>query len=54
MVLPNIPPLSPWDAYILILIIPFIMRLIFIAPPLLDLINTYAPPGERTRHIKWF
>jgi len=54
MVLPNIPPLSPWDAYILILIIPFIMRLIFIAPPLLDLINTYAPPGERTKHIKWF
>ncbi|MGY8715946.1 MAG: hypothetical protein ACKVI6_05860 [Candidatus Poseidoniales archaeon] len=53
-VMPNIPPMSPWDAYILILIIPFIIRLIFVAPPLLDLINTYAPPGERTRHIKWF
>ncbi len=54
MVLPNIPPMSPWDAYILILVIPFLMRLLFIAPPLLDLVNTYAPPGERTIHIKWF
>ncbi len=54
LVLPNIPPTSPWDAYILILLIPFIMRLIFVAPPLLDLINTYAPPGERTKHVKWF
>ena len=54
LVLPDVPPTSPWDAYILILIIPFIMRLIFVAPPLLDLINTYAPPGERTRHVKWF
>jgi len=51
---PSLPPASPWDAYLLILIIPFIMRLIFVMPPLIDLVNTYAPPGERTKHLKWF
>lgn len=51
---PSLPPASPWDAYLLILIIPFILRLIFVMPPLIDLVNTYAPPGERTKHLKWF
>ena len=51
---PSLPPASPWDAYLLILIIPFILRLIFVVPPLIDLVNTYAPPGERTKHLKWF
>ena len=52
--MPSLPPASPWDAYILMLAIPFILRLVFVAPPLIDLINTYAPPGERTKHIRWF
>ena len=51
---PSLPPASPWDAYLLILIIPFMLRLIFVMPPLIDLVNTYAPPGERTKHLKWF
>ena len=52
--IPSMPPASPWDAYLLMLAIPFILRLVFISPPLVDLINTYAPPGERTKHVKWF
>ena len=51
---PSIPPNSPWEAYLLLLIVPFLLRLLFIAPPLIDLVNTYAPPGNRTGHIKWF
>jgi len=52
--LPSVPPESPWEAYLLLLIVPFLLRLLFIAPPLIDLVNTYAPPGNRTGHIKWF
>jgi len=52
--LPSVPPESPWEAYLLLLIIPFLLRLLLIAPPLIDLVNTYAPPGNRTGHIKWF
>lgn len=51
---PSLPPASPWDAYLLMLAIPFIMRMVFVLPPLIDLVNTYAPPGERTKHIRWF
>jgi len=51
---PSLPPASPWDAYLLMLVIPFIMRMVFVMPPLIDLVNTYAPPGERTKHLKWF
>ena len=51
---PSLPPASPWDAYLLMLAIPLIMRVVFVAPPLIDLVNTYAPPGERTKHVKWF
>ncbi|MBT4793644.1 MAG: hypothetical protein HON69_00545, partial [Euryarchaeota archaeon] len=40
---PSLPPESPWEAYLLLLIIPFLLRLILIAPPLIDLVNTYAP-----------
>ncbi len=52
--LPSVPPESPWEAYLLLLIVPFLLRLLLIAPPLIDLVNTYAPPGNRTGHIKWF
>lgn len=51
---PSLPPVSPWEAYLLLLIIPFLLRLILVAPPLIDLVNTYAPPGDRTQHVKWF
>ena len=51
---PSLPPESPWEAYLLLLIIPFLLRLSLIAPPLIDLVNTYAPPGDRTQHVKWF
>ena len=51
---PSVPPESPWEAYLLLLIVPFLLRLFLIAPPLIDLVNTFAPPGNRTGHIKWF
>ena len=51
---PSLPPESPWEAYLLLLIIPFLLRLILIAPPLIDLVNTYAPPGDSTQHVNWF
>jgi len=51
---PSVPPESPWEAYVLLLIVPFLLRLLLIAPPLIDLVNTFAPPGNRTGHIKWF
>jgi|TARA_B000000475_G_scaffold249146_1_gene224599 hypothetical protein len=51
---PSIPPDSPWEAYLLLLIVPFLLRLLLVAPPLIDLVNTYAPPGDRTQHVKWF
>ena len=52
--LPTLPPSSPWDAYLLLLLVPFLLRLFLIAPPLIDLVNTYAPPGGRTQHVRWF
>ena len=51
---PSVPPESPWEAYLLLLIVPFLLRLLLIAPPLIDFVNTFAPPGNRTGHIKWF
>ena len=51
---PNIPPVSPWEGYLIIIFIPFLLRLIFVAPPLLDLIQVYAPRGDRTKHARWF
>ena len=51
---PSVPPESPWEAYLLLLIVPFLLRLLLIAPPLIDLVNTFDPPGNRTGHIKWF
>jgi len=51
---PSIPPVSPWEAYLVIIFLPFLLRLIFVAPPLLDLVQTYAPKGDRTKHARWF
>jgi len=51
---PSLPPVSPWEAYLVIIFIPFLLRLIFVAPPLLDLVQTYAPKGDRAKHARWF
>ena len=51
---PSLPPVSPWEAYLVIIFIPFLLRLIFVAPPLLDLVQTYVPKGDRAKHARWF
>ncbi|HJM12984.1 MAG TPA: hypothetical protein QF641_00650 [Candidatus Thalassarchaeaceae archaeon] len=51
---PSIPPISPWEGYLIIIFVPFLLRLIFVAPPLLDLVQTYAPKGDRAKHARWF
>ena len=52
--LPSIPPGSPYDAYLLMLIIPFLLRFVLLLPPILDLIGTYAPAGKRVKTVRWF
>ncbi|MAK24705.1 MAG: hypothetical protein CL414_05740 [Acidimicrobiaceae bacterium] len=51
--LPSVPPLSPFEAYTIILLLPFLMRLIFVAPPLLDLSHKFLPKDDRTKHARW-
>lgn len=48
LVLPGLPPTSPYEAYLYLLIVPFVMRLVMVAPPLFDLWNSYASEA------KWF
>jgi hypothetical protein len=50
---PSVPPVSPFEAYTIILLLPFLMRLIFVAPPLLDLSHKLLPKDDRTKHAKW-
>lgn len=45
---PSVPPASPYDAYLLILIIPFMFRMVMIVPPLVDLIQKFG--GD----AKWY
>jgi len=52
--IPTMPPTSPYDAYLWLLVIPFVLRLVLLLPPILDLIGTYAPAGSRTKNVKWF
>ena len=52
-ILPSVPPLSPFEAYTIILLFPFLMRLIFVAPPLLDLSHKLLPKGDRAKHARW-
>ncbi len=52
--LPSIPPASPYDAYLLMLVLPFLLRFVLLLPPVLDLIATYAPAGDRVRTVRWF
>ena len=45
---PSIPPASAFEAYLLLLAIPFIFRLVMVVPPLLDIISKFG--GD----AKWF
>jgi hypothetical protein len=45
---PSIPPASPYEAYLLLLVIPFFFRLTMVLPPLFDIISKYG--GD----AKWF
>ncbi len=45
---PSMPPASPYDAYLLLLIIPFMFRMVMVVPPLIDLIQKFG--GD----AKWY
>ena len=45
---PSIPPASAYEAYLLLLIIPFIFRLVMVVPPLFEIISKFG--GD----AKWF
>ena len=45
---PSIPPASPYEAYLLLLVIPFFFRLVMVVPPLFDIISKFG--GD----AKWF
>ncbi|MEE2812759.1 MAG: hypothetical protein VX627_07055 [Candidatus Thermoplasmatota archaeon] len=45
---PSIPPSSPYEAYLLVLIIPFMFRMVMVLPPLIDLIEKFG--GD----AKWY
>jgi len=51
--LPSVPPVSPFEAYTIIIVLPFLMRLIFVAPPLLDLSHKLMPKDDRGKHARW-
>ena len=51
--LPSVPPVSPFEAYTIIIVLPFLLRLIFVAPPLLDLSHKLLPKEDRTKHARW-
>ncbi len=52
-ILPSVPPVSPFEAYTIIIVLPFLMRLIFVAPPLLDLSHKLMPKEDRGKHARW-
>ena len=45
---PSIPPASPYEAYLLLLVIPFFFRMVMVVPPLFDIISKFG--GD----AKWF
>jgi len=51
--MPSVPPVSPFEAYTIIIVLPFLMRLIFVAPPLLDLSHKLMPKEDRGKHARW-
>ena len=40
---PTFPPASPYEAYLYLLVIPLLLRLILVLPPLIDLIQKFSP-----------
>ena len=53
LVAPSLPPLSPFEAYTIIIILPLLVRLVFLAPPLLDLLQKLMPKEDRGKHARW-
>ena len=51
--MPSVPPVSPFEAYSIIIVLPFLLRLIFVAPPLLDLSHKLMPKEDRGKHARW-
>ena len=57
---PSVPPVSPFEAYTIIIVLPFLMRLIFVAPrrgpldPGEELVQEkqYSPPRHKPRHAR--
>ena len=47
--IPSLPPASPYEGYLYMLLIPLILRLILVLPPLIDLISKFSPD----RKILW-
>jgi hypothetical protein len=41
--IPSLPPASPYEAYLYMLVIPLLLRLILVLPPLIDLISKFSP-----------
>ena len=40
---PAFPPASPYEAYLYLLVIPLLLRLILVLPPLVDLVQKFSP-----------
>ncbi len=47
--IPSLPPASPYEGYLYMLVIPLLLRLILVLPPLIDLISKFSPD----RKILW-
>ncbi|MDG1541410.1 MAG: hypothetical protein P8Q39_01050, partial [Candidatus Thalassarchaeaceae archaeon] len=47
--IPSLPPASPYEGYLYMLLIPLLLRLILVLPPLIDLISKFSPD----RKILW-
>gem|GEM_PF-125322 len=41
--IPSLPPASPYEGYLYMLVIPLLLRLILVLPPLIDLISKFSP-----------
>jgi hypothetical protein len=40
---PTFPPAAPYEAYLYLLVIPLLLRLILVLPPLIDLLQKFSP-----------
>ena len=40
---PSFPPASPYEGYLYLLVIPFLLRLILVLPPLIDMVQKFSP-----------